>query len=388
MVNIYHKKTRWKLFLLLGAVVIGLSSLFYTQKLVEELSAEERKKVELWAEATRKLIEMDVDDTEFDLLLRVIETNNTVPLILTNEAGDTLSTRNLDPKRLKNRAYLDRQLRIMRETHDPIVIKLDENENLYLHYKDSILLTKLFYFPYIQLGVIILFILVSYFAFSASRKAEQNQVWVGLSRETAHQLGTPISSLMAWLELIKMNRSNEDTLKELEKDVKRLEKIADRFSKIGSRPVLTPVPIHQAVQQSVAYIRTRSSAQVNISTENRLSGTCLVDLNTELFEWVIENLCKNAIDALGGSGLIRIVLSDNPGKVFVDIRDEGKGIPKKLHKTVFKPGYTSKPRGWGLGLSLARRIVENYHSGKIFVLQSEPGKGTTFRIVLNKEKNR
>ncbi|MGC9470381.1 MAG: sensor histidine kinase [Bacteroidales bacterium] len=388
MVNIYHKKTRWKLFLLLGAVVIGLSSLFYTQKLVEELSAEEREKVELWAEATRKLIEMDVDDTEFDLLLRVIETNNTVPLILTNETGDTLSTRNLDPKRLKNPAYLDRQLRIMRENHDPIVIKLDENENLYLHYKDSILLTKLFYFPYIQLGVIILFILVSYFAFSASRKAEQNQVWVGLSRETAHQLGTPISSLMAWLELIKMNRSNEDTLKELEKDVKRLEKIADRFSKIGSRPVLTPVPIHQAVQQSVAYIRTRSSAHVSITMENRLSATCLIDLNTELFEWVVENLCKNAIDAMGGSGPIRIVLSDNPGKVFVDIRDDGKGIPKKLHKTVFKPGYTSKPRGWGLGLSLARRIVENYHSGKIFVLQSEPGKGTTFRIVLNKEKNR
>ncbi|HDJ33514.1 MAG TPA: HAMP domain-containing histidine kinase [Bacteroidetes bacterium] len=388
MVNIYHKKTRWKLLLFLGAVVIGLSSLFYTQKLVEELSAEEREKVELWAEATRKLIEMDVDDTEFDLLLRVIETNNTVPLILTNKTGDTLSTRNLDPKRLKNRAYLDRQLRIMRETHDPIVITLDENENLYLHYKDSILLTKLFYFPYIQLGVIMLFILVSYFAFSASRKAEQNQVWVGLSRETAHQLGTPISSLMAWLELIKMNRSNEDTLKELGKDVKRLEKIADRFSKIGSRPVLTLVPIHEAVQQSVAYIRTRSSAQVNISMENRLSETCLVNLNTELFEWVIENLCKNAIDAMGGNGSIRIVLSDNPGKVFVDIRDEGKGIPKKLHKTVFKPGYTSKPRGWGLGLSLARRIVENYHRGKIFVLQSEPEKGTTFRIVLNKEKNR
>lgn len=386
MVNIYHKKTRWKLFLLVGAVVIGLSSLFYTQKLVEELSAEEREKVELWAEATRKLIEMDVNDTEFDLLLRVIETNNTVPLILTNEAGDTLSTRNLDPKRLKNPAYLVKQLRIMKESHDPIVIKLDENENLYLYYKDSILLTKLFYFPYIQLGVIILFILVSYFAFSASRKAEQNQVWVGLSRETAHQLGTPISSLMAWLELVKMNRSNEETLKELEKDVKRLEKIADRFSKIGSRPVLTLVPIHQAVQQSVAYIRTRSSAQVIISMENRLSGPCPVKLNTELFEWVIENLCKNAIDAMGGSGTIRIVLSDNPNKACVDIRDEGKGIPKKLHKTVFKPGYTSKPRGWGLGLSLARRIVENYHSGKIFILQSEPGKGTTFRIVLNKEQ--
>lgn len=292
MVNIYHKKTRWKLLLFLGAVVIGLSSLFYTQKLVEELSAEEREKVELWAEATRKLIEMDVDDTEFDLLLRVIETNNTVPLILTNKTGDTLSTRNLDPKRLKNRAYLDRQLRIMRETHDPIVITLDENENLYLHYKDSILLTKLFYFPYIQLGVIMLFILVSYFAFSASRKAEQNQVWVGLSRETAHQLGTPISSLMAWLELIKMNRSNEDTLKELGKDVKRLEKIADRFSKIGSRPVLTLVPIHEAVQQSVAYIRTRSSAQVNISMENRLSETCLVNLNTELLNGLLKICVK------------------------------------------------------------------------------------------------
>ncbi len=370
--------------LLLGAVVIGLSSLYYTHRLVNQLSVEERKKVELWAEATRKLIEMDVEDTDFELLFRVIENNNTVPVILATESGDTISTRNLDHNRLKNHQYLERQLRIMKETHEPIEIKLEQDEKMYIYYKDSILLTKLFYFPYIQLAVIVLFILVSYFAFSASRKAEQNQVWVGLSKETAHQLGTPTSSLMAWLELIRMNKANANTVNELEKDVKRLEKIADRFSKIGSRPVLEPHQLDEIISQSLAYIRTRSPAKTEISLVNHAGNPLMVSLNPGLFEWVIENLCKNAVDAMGGKGKIEVSIQEAAGKVLIDVKDEGKGIPKNLFHTIFKPGYTSKPRGWGLGLSLSKRIVENYHKGKIFVYSSEPGKGTIFRIILKR----
>lgn len=382
--NIYFKKTVWKLLLFLGAVVIGISSLYYTQRLVKELSVEERQKVALWAEATRKLIEMDVDDTDFELLFRVIENNNTVPVVLATADGDTISTRNLDRSRLRNPQYIRRQLDIMKATKEPILIKLDENEILYIYYKDSILLTKLQYFPYIQLGVIVLFILVSYFAFSASRRAEQNKVWVGLSKETAHQLGTPTSSLMAWLELIRMKKSTENTILELEKDVRRLEKIADRFSKIGSRPVLTKHSLPEVLTQSLNYIRTRSPGSILIEMDPGIPQSLYVNINPGLFEWVIENLCKNAIDAMSGSGKISVSVSDNHKWIHVDVKDEGKGIPKKSFRTIFKPGYTTKPRGWGLGLSLSNRIIENYHRGKIFVLTSETGTGTTFRISLRK----
>ncbi len=380
--NIYTKNKPWKVILLISAVLIGLSSLIYTNILVRDLSAEERKKVELWAKATKKLIDMEVNEAEFELLLELIENNNTVPVVLVDNNLDTISTRNLDPRRLSSQKYMERQLGRMKSEHDPIMISLGEGEAYFLYYRDSTLLSRLFNFPFIQLGVIVLFIAVSYFAFNASRRAEQNQVWVGLTRETAHQLGTPTSSLLAWLELFRMKKADEETLAELEKDIKRLEKIADRFSKIGSRPVLEKRDLRDVVTSSVQYLRSRTSGNIDYRITGLEEKPILVDLNPGLFEWVIENICKNAVDAMGGTGMIILSITEHGNKVFVDITDAGKGIPKKLHSTIFKPGYTSKPRGWGLGLSLAKRIIQNYHRGKLFVQYSEPGKGTTIRIVM------
>lgn len=384
--NINTKNKPWKVILLISAVLIGLSSLIYTNILVRDLSAEERKKVELWAKATKKLIDMEVNEADFELLLELIENNNTVPVVLVDNNLDTVSTRNLDPRRLDSQKYMERQLSRMKSEHDPIIISLGEGEPNYLYYRDSTLLSRLFNFPFIQLGVIVLFIAVSYFAFNASRRAEQNQVWVGLTRETAHQLGTPTSSLLAWLELFRMKKADEETLAELEKDIKRLEKIADRFSKIGSRPVLEKRDLRNVVTSSVQYLKSRISGNIEYQITGLEEKPILVDLNPGLFEWVIENICKNAVDAMGGTGMIILSITEHGNKVFVDITDAGKGIPKKLHSTIFKPGYTSKPRGWGLGLSLAKRIIENYHRGKLFVQYSEPGKGTTIRIVMKAAK--
>lgn len=382
--NIYIRKQRWKFLLFLGAILIGLGSLLYTHRLVNDLKAEEREKVELWAEATRRLIEMDIEETDFGFLFKVIENNNTVPVIMVDSEGDTISTRNLDPDKLKNPEYIRRQLRTMAAIHEPIEIPLSEGEKNFIYYRDSTILTKLQYFPYIQLGVILLFIIVSYLAFSSSRKAEQNQVWVGLSKETAHQLGTPTSAMIAWTELLRMKKLDKKNLMEFEKDVGRLEKITQRFSKIGSRPEMIKTNIVPVIQQAVAYIKSRSSEKVKFILNFSADDEWTVRLNTELFEWVIENLCKNAVDSMNGKGTIEIVLTDNEKALFIDINDQGKGIPKSRHKTIFKPGYTTKERGWGLGLSLSKRIIELYHSGKIFVLHSEINKGTTFRIALKK----
>lgn len=378
------KKTIWKLLFFTGAVIIGLSSLIYTNRLVKDLSVEERKKVELWAKATRMLITMQGDEIGFDLLFGLIENNNTVPVVLANSSMDTLTTRNLDKNRLKNPGYLKRQLERMKAEHEPITIHLGEKEIYYIYYRDSILLTRLQYFPFIQLAVVLLFVAVAYVAFSASRRAEQNQVWVGLTRETAHQLGTPTSSLLAWLELFRMKRADADTLLELEKDVKRLEKIADRFSKIGSRPVLEKANLMEVIEGAVQYIKNRASDKAQFVIHAPDNRQVFASLNPGLFEWVVENLCRNSIDAMSGSGTVEITVSEHGKKIFVDVGDRGKGIAKKLYKTIFRPGYTSKPRGWGLGLSLSRRIIENYHKGKIYVLHSEPGKGTVMRIQLRK----
>ena len=261
-------------------------------------------------------------------------------------------------------------------------ISIGSNQTHYLYYSQSILLKKLTYYPYVQLSVIILFIIVAYFAFSSTRKAEQNQVWVGLSKETAHQLGTPISSLMAWLEILKMNATDRQMVVEFEKDILRLEKITERFSKIGSKPKLTPQNLTHIVDNAIDYLRTRSSENIDFqlyAPENPV----MIPLNASLFEWVIENTCKNSMDAIDGKGLIKISIIDSSKFVFVDITDSGKGIPRSKQKTIFKPGYTTKKRGWGLGLSLAKRIVEEYHGGKIFVSSSDLGKGATLRIILN-----
>jgi hypothetical protein len=382
-INIYEKKTRWKFLLFLAAVLIGVLSLGYTNWLVKQLSAQEREKVELWAEANRQLISSSIDDVNLNFIFSVIENNNTVPVILTDSGGQIVSYRNIDTSKVYRKNYLENQLKLMKEKNEGLVIELGDGDRNYIYYSDSTVLKMLFYFPFIQLGVIVLFILVSYFAFSYSRKAEQNKVWIGLSKETAHQLGTPTSSLNAWVELLKQDINRASIVEELEKDAKRLEKITERFSKIGSKPVLVPTVLSQTLQNSVNYLKNRSSQKINIVIDNPAQEV-EIPLNESLFEWVIENLCKNAMDAIEGEGTITIRVRDNTQIIYVDITDTGKGIPKSKHNTIFKPGYTTKQRGWGLGLSLSKRIVETYHEGKIFVLNSEPEKGTTFRIVLKK----
>lgn len=383
--KVYQQKRRWKLILFFAAIIIGSASLYYTSQLMEKLSVEERKRVELWAQATKKLANIDPDqDVSFPF--EVLRNNTTIPVILVDTSDNILAHRNLDSLRVENDPeYLNKMLEKMKEGHEPIIIELfDGNKNI-IYYKDSNLLTKLQYYPIIQLGIVFLFILVSYFAFSTSRRAEQNHVWLGMSKETAHQLGTPISSLLAWVEILKESHDNPELIEELQKDVNRLEKITARFSKIGSEPILKKINLYQVLCTSVNYIRTRASKKVNFVFDFDTEGECLVPINQELFEWVIENICKNAIDAMEGKGEIIISISENIKNIIIDISDTGKGIPKSKHKTIFQPGFTTKERGWGLGLSLSKRIIEQYHKGKIFLKSSEINHGSTFRIMLNKE---
>jgi hypothetical protein len=380
--DIYYRKQRWKLYLFLFAALIGIGSLLYTHRLVRVLANEEKKKVELWAEATRQLADISLTGQDFGFPLHVVQYNTTIPVILVDQDDNIIEKRNLDSLKVENPEYLRRQLEKMKDENPPIEVDLGDGLVNYVYFRNSTLLTKLTYYPYIQLGVILLFILVAYLAFSASRKAEQNQVWVGLSKETAHQLGTPTSSLIGWVELLKEKHPDKELVRELEKDAARLEEITERFSKIGSRPVLKNENIHSVLQDSVDYMKSRTSEQVTLSL-NPKDESIQAPVNRALFQWVAENLCKNAVDAMEGKGRVDIDLSQQGKQVFIDFTDTGKGIPKNRHKTIFKPGYTTKQRGWGLGLSLASRIIETYHSGKIFVLQSEPGNGTTIRIILS-----
>jgi two-component sensor histidine kinase len=379
--NVYQKKSRWKFFLFICAIAIGVSSLWYTNNLVKKLAAEEQKKVALWAKATSLIPSTELNSESLGFLFSVIQNNETVPVILI-ESDSTISLhRNLDTTKVHNPEYLEKKLKEMMEENPPIEIPLTGDKKQYLYYSRSTLLTSLTYYPWIQLGVILIFIVVAYFAFSSSRKAEQNQVWVGLSKETAHQLGTPISSLMAWLEMLKLKDRNNELVIELEKDILRLNKITERFSKIGSPPVLKPENLIQTIENSLNYLKTRSSDKISFQLE-AAEKEIIVPLNISLFEWVIENVCKNAMDAIGEQGRIKISITRNSHFVFVDISDTGKGISKTRFKTIFKPGFTTKDRGWGLGLSLTKRIIEEYHRGKIFVAESDIGKGTTIRIIL------
>jgi two-component system, sporulation sensor kinase E len=382
--GVYEQKIKWKRLLFIVALVIGLLSLWYTNKLVQKLAIEEEKKVLLWANATKQLINAN-ENTDINFLLDIIKDNQTIPVILVDDEENIIANRNLDSVKAEDKKYLQQQLAEMKLQQEPIKILYDEANKKYnyLYYRNSLILTQLKQYPYYQLSVIALFILVAYLAFSYSRKSEQNQVWVGMSKETAHQLGTPISSLNGWINLLRESDENgrEEILKEFEQDVKRLELITERFSKIGSAPVLEAENIYEVMNRAVAYLRTRSSSQVNF-TVTTVDEDALAMVNVPLFDWVVENICKNAIDAMSGVGNINVLISTEADKVFIDIQDTGKGIPPSKQKTVFKPGYTTKKRGWGLGLSLAKRIVQEYHKGKIFVKESGVDKGTTFRIVL------
>lgn len=499
--NIYSKKQQWKLGLVFTAVLIIAISLWYTNTLVhkiaieervkvklwaeaiqkkanlvkytndlfDKIKADERKKVELWAEATRQLSH---DLLDYSFVLSVVSNNTSVPVILADESGMPVSSRNLDSTKSNNVSYLLNQMQAMRAMQEPIEITVYKGKKNYLYYKDSklfselknvmddliksfisevainsasvpviytdstklnviefgnidslklkdpsflkktinmmasentpievefgngtksyifyqesALLTQLKYYPYVMLLAIGLFLVVAYFLFSTARKVEQNQVWVGMAKETAHQLGTPLSSLIAWLEYLKSKGLDNETAIEIQKDIKRLETITERFSKIGSIPKLDEVNLIKVITDATSYMKLRTSKNILFSINTMNHNTIVANLNVPLFEWVIENLIRNSVDSMNGSGSITITILDQVQFIYIDIADTGKGISKSKYKTIFEPGYTTKARGWGLGLSLTKRIIENYHSGKIFVKNSEINKGTTLRIVLNK----
>ena len=371
----------------MAAVIIGSASLLYTNYLVDKLDQEERKKIELWAEATYQLANSGMGPVNNALATRIIQENSTIPIILTNEVGEIIGSRNIHESLDLDTKHLQMHLERMKNAHNPIQIEVKMNNEViltqYLYYEDSYLLKQLRYYPALQLLVIFLFILVSYIAFSRSRRSEQNQVWAGMAKETAHQIGTPLSSIMAWIEILRSKPDLDNITTELDKDVKRLETITERFSKIGSKPKLQMVNISDVLMNTVNYLQHRLSDKVTI-TLKKGNAKLYIPINAVLFEWVIENICKNAVDAMKGEGQISIDLFETDDYLKIHISDTGKGIPKNAFKSIFKPGFTSKKRGWGLGLSLSKRIIEDYHKGKIFVKKSEIGKGTVFQVTLNK----
>ncbi len=382
MQNLYDIRQTGKLIFLIVALLLVGGVLYVSNNLAEDLAVEERKKMEIWAEAVRELgsdnVEMNVD-----LILKVIESNTSIPAIVVDEDGTINQHRNLDLPDKNQEEYILKKVETLKAKSNLIEISLNEGKKQYLYYDDSILLKRLSLYPYVQLGIMILFVLIVYFALVSTKKAEQNKVWVGLSKETAHQLGTPISSLMAWLDLLKASGVDRSLVNDMDKDVKRLSVIADRFSKIGSKPEMELVYINEVLENATEYMRRRLSDKVHITTHlpEDAEGTmvCL-----SLFEWVIENLCKNAVDAMNGAGRIDVYLTGEKQQIFIDIQDTGKGIARKNFKRIFSPGYTTKKRGWGLGLTLAKRIIEQYHNGRIYVKESEVGVGTTFRIELKR----
>ena len=377
-----------KIILVVTAVLIAVASLFVSHYLVRDLSIEERHKMEVWAEAMRSFNMAD-ENTDLNLVLKVIDENNTIPVIVMDKNGNATTFRNIKLEgadyedSLRNAGILGQK---MLAAGNAIKIYLDEEgkgEFINVCYDDSVMIKRLSSWPYIQLGIVMVFVVIAIFALLTSKRAEQNKVWVGLSKETAHQLGTPISSLMAWTEILKETYPGDELLPEMDKDVKRLQLIADRFSKIGSLPELVPSSLNEVMNHVVDYMNRRTSAKVKMVTDFP-DEDIIADINAQLFEWVIENLCKNAVDAMEGQGRITLRVRKEDNKAVVEVADTGKGIRKKDIRHVFTPGFTTKKRGWGLGLSLAKRIVEEYHRGRIFVKNSEVGKGTTFRIELKK----
>ncbi|MDR1380713.1 MAG: HAMP domain-containing histidine kinase [Tannerella sp.] len=403
--NIYDSRQWWTYIFILIAIFIVIATVYFSNSLSKKLAEEERNKAEVWAEAMNILTAPDTLDspgdrtplsyadlerkhieTEFtlmNLILKIIDGNTSIPTILCVENDSVISSKNVGIPEKDAEIFMKNKIREFKTINSPIVIKIDDGMDQYLYYDDSALLKRLLMFPYVQLSVVFAFIMLSFFALISAKKAEQNKVWVGLSKETAHQLGTPISSLIAWVEYLKTKDIDGTYLKEMEKDVKRLETVADRFSKIGSNPDMLPLNISEAIKVSCEYMSTRVSPKVKISAKLP-DEPALVLMNESLFSWVIENLTKNAVDAMEGQGNITYHVENNTKKVYIDVLDTGKGISKSRFKTIFNPGYTTKARGWGLGLSLVKRIIESYPGGKIYVKNSEIGKGATFRMELRK----
>lgn len=379
-----------RLMLVVVAIAIAVASLFVSNLLVRDLATQERIHMEVWAEAMRSFNSAD-ETTDVQLVLKVLEGNNNIPVIVRDSQGEIQTFRNvvIDAKNEEDSiTQLSALANKMEQSGHFIRIDLDGDSIMppdYMHvcYDESLMIRRLSYYPYVQFGVVLVFILVAIFALLSSRRAEQNKVWVGLSKETAHQLGTPISSLMAWVEVLKESYPEDQLIPEMGKDVNRLQRIAERFSKIGSLPENKPENLNEVVEHVVEYIAKRTSNKVKLTTRMP-SQPLVVNVCAPLFEWVIENLCKNSIDSMEGKGLIELVAKEEEDVFSVEVTDTGKGIPKNRMRTVFKAGYTTKARGWGLGLALCKRIVEEYHHGSIFVKKSELGRGTTFRIELKK----
>lgn len=385
------------------ALLLVVSFLAISNKLVKDLAQQERERMEIWADATKQLAssttgEEGMPESQINFLLSIIERNHTIPVLLTDAGDEILLHRNFRlPEPIDsaspwvtsetNMQYLRGKLQRMKRSENIIPIIIDKNTTQYLYYEDSTVLHRLAYFPYIELVVMLIFIAVVYFALVSVKKAEQNKVWVGLSKETAHQLGTPISSLMAWTQMLDTLGVDADIVRDMDKDVHRLSVIADRFSKIGSKPEMELAFINESVISSLEYMRTRISKRVMLTINTSDESNSGVMLCQSLFEWVMENLTKNAVDAMQGEGSLTITVTDGGEMAVIDVKDSGKGIPRKNFKTVFNPGYTTKKRGWGLGLTLVKRIIEEYHGGKIYVKESELGHGTTFRIELPKVSN-
>ena len=370
-----------KIVLVVAAIVIAVASLVVSHLLVKDLQREERNKMEVWAQAMQTLQEAD-ETTDLALVLSVIQGNKTIPVIVLDSAGEVMDYRNVDVRRKDSARYVTDYGNSMYRAGHYIQIG-DSIDYQLVCYDESTLLKRLSQYPYWQLGIVMIFVVVAIFALLSSKRAEQNKVWVGLSKETAHQLGTPISSLMAWVEILKENYPDDELIPEMNKDVKRLELIAERFSKIGSLPEPVDASMNEVLAHVIDYMDRRTSKKVEIVSELPAENV-VVKMNASLFEWVIENLCKNAVDAMEGRGRIVLSLYDEGSKVVIEVADNGKGIRKKYLKSVFTPGFTTKKRGWGLGLSLAKRIVEEYHKGRIYVKSSEVGVGTTFRIEMSK----
>ena len=370
-----------KIILVVTAIVIAVASLVVSHLLVKDLQREERNKMEVWAQAMQTLQEAD-ETTDLALVLSVIQGNKTIPVIVLDSDEQVMDYRNVNIRKKDSARYVADYGRRMYKAGHYIQIG-DSVDYQLVCYDESTLLKRLSQYPYWQLGIVMIFVVVAIFALLSSKRAEQNKVWVGLSKETAHQLGTPISSLMAWVEILKENYPDDDLIPEMNKDVKRLELIAERFSKIGSLPEPVEASMNEVLAHVIDYMDRRTSKKVEIISELPAENV-VVKMNASLFEWVIENLCKNAVDAMEGQGRIVLSLHEEGSKVAIEVTDNGKGIRKKDLKNVFTPGFTTKKRGWGLGLSLAKRIVEEYHKGRIYVKSSEVGVGTTFRIEMPK----
>lgn len=377
-----------KIFLVVAAILIAVASLLVSRSLTHDLAEQEKSKMQVWAEAMKSLSAAD-ENTDLSLVLKVLDENHTIPVVVLNNEGVVTEYRNIEIKARNSKdsiAFITSYGQQMKASGQVIRISLSKNHHDYIDvcYDDSLMLKRIAVYPYVQLGVVLLFVIVAIFALLTSKRSEQNKVWVGLSKETAHQLGTPISSLMAWSTILKETYPDDELLPEMDKDVKRLQLIADRFSKIGSIPEPVPSCLNDVLIHVVDYMDRRTSKKIEMKTELP-NEDVIINMNASLFEWVIENLCKNAVDAMGGKlGSITLRLEETDKRAIVEVSDTGKGIKKKDISNVFRPGFTTKKRGWGLGLSLAKRIVEEYHHGKIYVKNSEIGKGTTFRIELRK----